>query len=184
MRPTFEITKTDMPLIQKAMLSGLLTGGTPEKLYLRLINLYWEYYKQLKEPIFSDFSYAHLSSYLKSGYDYKAHTSLFQDILKSKGYDVIEEYLKIINYKRYKVQLTKGRIQTILGKGNTVKSENNLTKIEMIADIMKKIKNMEKGNYRYTTHCNNRILMTLLIINDEGASMQDSEGVTYQFILE
>lgn len=183
MKPTFEITPKDIPIIQQAMLSSLFIGRTPKDLYLRLINLYWEYYKQLGEDVFLDFCYIHLLSYLKAEYDYKDYCFLFQDILRAKGYDSIEDYLKSINYKNRKVELTKYRILMILGKGNTLKSVNKLTKNEMIDDIINKIRSMEKGRYAYATHQHTRIKITLLIIDDECAYMQDSNGISYQFLI-
>lgn len=183
MKPTFEITQKDIPMIQQAMLSSLLIGNSPKDLYLRIINLYWEYYKQLDEDVFLDFCYIHLLSYLKAEYDYKDYYFLFQDILRAKGYDSIEDYLKSINYKNRKVELTKYRILMILGKGNSLKSVNDSTKSEMIDDIIKKIRGMEKGKYAYATHLHTRIYITLLIIDDEHAYMQDSNGISYQFII-
>lgn len=168
-------------LIQKAVQAALILGKHPKDLHNRIIPIYWNNYKVTGDHIHLKFALEHITAYVKSNFDYSDNISLFTEIVKEAGHHSFEDFLIHIHATKQMrlVKLTRNRIYSILGDGMfTIGNRSIATK-----DIMKKIKNRERGVYPYTIYLFGVKRTAFLWIDDYCASMHDADGIEYVFEL-
>lgn len=183
MNSILEISFLETKLVLKAAQSAIFMGGKPEETLLKFIKLYWEYYRNTDDICFLEFSFVHMRAYLEAGYAYQAHEAFFTEIAKEEGYAALGDVLREINYKKRSLRLTKGGLDSIIGRGRTYTNYAYFSSREkLLNDMMDKIQNRVTGTYCYYSKRNQRGRLTFLVIYPTEVYLYDNQGALYAII--
>lgn len=149
----------------------------------QVIHLYHHYYLITQNPHFTNLIVYHIQAYLELGFPYgeieESLNPLLQRILDKK----FPEFMKTFVRPSRTVNLSKERINNILGSwGNS--SKNSGKKKDVIDDIINRLKNKIPGVKQYHTNLSGKghsDRCTVLVINDSECYLKSPEGVYYTF---
>lgn len=141
----------ELAAIKLALGTIQYSGGAIKKTFSLCIKKYLELYDDTSEELYLKNALLHMQAFLEMGFVYEEFSDLFEKILDKVGVTREEMFPKRY-YHANKIKLVKGQVRSMIHRWSPSKY-HTMTINEVVDDIIKKVRENQKGHYYY--HSNN-----------------------------
>lgn len=140
----------DIEAIKLAVMVSSRLGVPREYTLVQSVQHSLEYYEKEPKQEYLVSALLQIQSYLEMGFDYRAHTDLFDDVLKKCNLTRQQVFTKWF-YGAKKVKLNKNQVRGMIRKWSG-SPKNTMQITQVVADIIEKVKRGEEGVHYYVNH--------------------------------